>query len=857
MSDETEFKAKTEKFWKELPWHFPDLEHPDIVWLTYGAWMRIVRFRGPNMNGLSIDDRWFEVMRFNSAVRRLGRGWVLYVREAWDHATDYMSCEFPCTGAALIDAKREYGFRSGALMESDCQFGIIYQPPGDLIRKFTKMMSSNDAYDRGPDFQKELTKFRQTTDAILASCRHMQMLEPVAGDDLATLLHSTISSKKKQRIKMPGWTVDLRAYLSDTPFTGGYYPSLGKTHHHPETGEVLYSDEEHIRVVSILGYPDAGVEPDIMGCLHRLPFPYERVQRWFPLNKAEADTTLREVWRQYYRHRKGMLDQAIEAFTQRESIKINHENLKRAQEADELSAELAEGAVVLGYMGTTIIVTDKDPKEALQKAIAVQEVLDEAGFVTEIEKMNAAEAFVGSRFGCVKHDVNRPGMNSGIMSCAIPLHGINPGPVENEHLKAPPLVYVRTNGLARRRLTLYDGDVGNRGWVGMSGGGKTFGKNFLQSQGLRYDRGAVIDFGRKGGGYVAALCHRGAVYDPTRGGGGAQPYRYAREDPEFCRDWTIKTLGQKQPERARQPDVETEIWETVKIIGEMTVERRTVNAFQGLCNHPFVKEGLAPFAKGGAYGDKFDGVRAININPVWQYFELDALTKSEEARGPMMSCLMYEANRVLGQQCGPVQITFDEVWMFGKESALQGAGVDDRFQPYIDELEDFIRTVRSKGGLVDLATQSAADLITHKGVILSNCASWIVTPGRDVRTQTGQELLMKIGLEREHIDLLKNAQRKRDYLLIDQFGAEMIDFMADPVAVAICGSGDKESLAEAQQVLGEFGEEGFLQGWLRHSGRKALKLGLRADAEELFAAAKWAAEHEGEMLPLHAMHAAE
>ena len=54
--------------------------------------------------------------------------------------------------------------------------------------------------------------------------------------------------------------------------------------------------------------------------------------------------------------------------------------------------------------------------------------------------------------------------------------------------------------------------------------------------------GAVLDFGRRAGGFVAALCHRGAVYDPTRGGG-VQPYRYAREDPNFCKNWTPKTLG--------------------------------------------------------------------------------------------------------------------------------------------------------------------------------------------------------------------------------------------------------------------------------------------------------------------------
>jgi type IV secretory pathway VirB4 component len=213
---------------------------------------------------------------------------------------------------------------------------------------------------------------------------------------------------------------------------------------------------------------------------------------------------------------------------------------------------------------------------------------------------------------------------------------------------------------------------------------------------------------------------------------------------------------------------------------------------------------------------------------------------------------MYEANRTLAQDCGPVLVTFDEVWMFGRES-----GIDERSQPYINELEGFIRTVRSKGGLVDLATQSAADLITHRNVILANCASWIVTPGKDIRTPTGQDLLLRFGLEREHIELLQNAQRKRDYLLIDQYGGEMIDFMADPVTVAICGSGDKRSLLAAQQVLAEYGEDGFLQGWLRYSGNKALKLGLKQDAEELFAAAKWAADHEGEMLPLNFTQAAE
>ena len=156
--------------------------------------------------------------------------------------------------------------------------------------------------------------------------------------------------------------------------------------------------------------------------------------------------------------------------------------------------------------------------------------------------------------------------------------------------------------------------------------------------------------------------------------------------------------------------------------------------------------------------------------------------------------------------------------MFGKESGWTSAPSRTS-----TNLEGFIRNGPApRAAWSTSRRRAAADLITHKNVILATCASWLITPGRGCPYPMGQDLLLKIGLEREHIELLRNAQRKRDYLLIDQYGAEMIDFMADPVSVAICGSGDKKSLIAAQQVLAEYGEEGFLQGWLRYSANKAL-----------------------------------
>lgn len=776
------FRPSPDYFWRELEWHFPDRARPDVVWLKFGAWMRVIEMLPPNLGGYSDRDKMFEVLKFNSQIRRFGKRWPMYFHERRRRTYDYAYGEFPCSAGALIDFEQAHGFKAGVLHESRYFMAIIYQPPSGVMSRIQTALTKDDVAKQGMDYQREMEKFITQTDGLLAGMRWMVWTKVLEGDDLATYLSEFVSTKRHPR-KMPTIAADLAGHLTSQPFIGGLYPSIGTTYRDAQTNEVIDSNEEFIRVVSINNYPDY-TEPSMLDAMSDITGEYDRVHRWFPFERQQADKELREYWRQYYRFRKPMLEQAIDSFSKQESPIINHDMIRRVEEINAMNNDLAQGFVSVGRFGTTFIVRDPIARNAYDRAKEIHDKFVGLGFEPEIEEINAAEAFLGSIPGNVFHDVNRPGVNSAVVSTMVPTSGIYPGPAVHEnHLKkygcGSPLAYCRSRGTSRRRITLFKGDVGNRAIIGDTGGGKTFLQNYLASQGLRYPGARVIQFGRKSGGLIAALCHGGAVYNPEHvNGSGVQPLRHLHENIRWAQSWILNVLRTKDSFLAGDPKVEDEVWKALEVMRDkLHPDQRTITAFRTMVQHEWVSAALKFISKDGAYGKLFDGVQALHIDPVWQYFELDVLANHKEISGPMLSCLINEAKRHF-LKGGQVELDFDEVWM------LQDI--------FLDEIESFIRLVRSNGAHVCLATQSAADLATHKGVITSNCPFNFYVPGKSARDSNGISHLRNMNLEMHHINWLANATEKADYLLQGPDGVELINFLASPAAQSICMAVDQE-----------------------------------------------------------------
>ena len=123
----------------------------------------------------------------------------------------------------------------------------------------------------------------------------------------------------------------------------------------------------------------------------------------------------------------------------------------------------------------------------------------------------------------------------------IPLSAVWAGPARDEHFKAPPLLFGKTEGSTPFRFSLHVGDVGHTLIVGPTGAGKSVLLALMAMQFRRYPDTQIFAFDFGGSIRAAALAMGGDWHDL----GGA--CRRARSTPSRCSRWRGSTM---QAERA-------------------------------------------------------------------------------------------------------------------------------------------------------------------------------------------------------------------------------------------------------------------------------------------------------------------
>lgn len=821
-----------QRFRDELQWHF--LLHGRAVSLKKtGAWMVTYEFRGPNLSASGGHARDAAFFATNNAMRRLdSKRWSVWFRHHVEPVAEHPETAGDNPAASLVDEERQATFQTGTLMRNRYFVSFVYQPTPSLLNRFAKMARVNDPFAGGPEYGREFEAFETICDDITGMMTWLSsypnFVRRLEGDDLLEFLHSCVSTRRHP-IKGVPWPVDLGWLLVDQPFMGGMNPTLG-WEYRGEDGEVLHSDLEYIRVVTLGEFPPElamGVWDSVLS----LGFPLVRSTRWMPNSKAEADADLKKAWNAWYEQRRPLMDQAREALNPHgpQSTRVNRDAMRILGEIGAMQDELSQGMATWGRMTSRIIISHANEAEAFKRAKEVVKVINGHGFKAYVEDINAAEAFIGAIPGHPWHDAETPGVTSGALSMMVPVSGVWDGPKWNDHLNGAPMILARTNGNSLRRISFHYGDVSHMALIGESGGGKTFALNLFDTQFVaRYERAGVARFDRKAGGRIAALCHGGSIFDPTISG--VQPYRHLDTDTEIdsALNWTMDVLLDNHQEKAKEPEVATKVYEALKQLATKTPERRDMASFVISLRHKWAKSVMDQFVPGAAYGRYFGGIVPYEPNPVWQSFELDNLIDNKAILGPMMTCLARMVDRARKNR--PYREGYDELWM------LQG--------PFRDRIEERIRLARSFNVGVSLATQSVFDLKTRAGIIEQNCPNRVYVAGKRIRGVSDGEgtkavdVLMGIGVTGEEIDLLENATPKKHYLLQGPDDTALIDFMVPKggVTAAVCSTGNDVAFAAAEEVLQEFGRDRFLEGWLiRHglheAASKVARYGFAAAAE--------------------------
>ncbi|MFZ4071803.1 MAG: conjugal transfer protein TrbE, partial [Caulobacterales bacterium] len=363
-----------------LPW--AALIAPGVVLNKDGSFQRTLAFRGPDLDSATLSELMGQASRLNNALRRFGSGWCLHVEARRRPSPGYPDSDFAHGLAWLIDEERRAVFESaGARFESDYFLTLAFLPPPERQGRLEGMLFEGGAHAQAQDYRAQLKRFLDETDQLLAL---FETLMPSAAwlTDAETLgyLHDCVSDRRLGRVAVPPTPFHLDALLTDAPFVGGLAPKLGV---------------QHLKIISVRSFV-AATEPGLLDVLNRLPGSYRWVTRFLPLNREDARREIEKIRKRWFSKRKGLMTLLREALFREEAALQDNDAANQAGDADAALQDLGADLVAAGFATLVIVVAEDSEADADAAVRMIRQAADGLGFVTEVESVNAVEAWLGS-----------------------------------------------------------------------------------------------------------------------------------------------------------------------------------------------------------------------------------------------------------------------------------------------------------------------------------------------------------------------------------------------------------------------------------------------------------------------------
>ncbi len=792
MMNLAEYRHSSSRLADFLPW--AALVAPGVVLNKDGSFQRTARFRGPDLDSAVPAELVGVAGRLNNALRRLGSGWAVFVEAQRHPAGNYPSDRFADFASALVDAERKAQFEEdGAHFESSYFLTFLYLPPAEDAARAERFLYEGPDREEGADAHTVLNGFVDRTNRVLQLVEGF-MSESAWLDDAETLtyLHSTISTKH-QRVRVPEIPMYLDALLADQPLTGGLEPMLGRA---------------HLRVLTITGFPSA-TTPGILDELNRLAFPYRWATRAIMLDKTDAAKLLIKIRRQWFAKRKSIAAILKEVMTNEASTLLDTDAHNKAMDADAALQELGTDAIGEAYCTATLTVWDDDPRLADEKLRLAEKIIQGRDFTSMLETVNAVEAWLGSLPGHAYANVRQPPISTLNLAHMIPLSAVWAGPARDDHFKAPPLFFARTEGATPFRFSLHVGDVGHILVVGPTGSGKSVLLAFMALQFRRYLRSQIFAFDFGGSIRAAALAMDGDWHDLggdlTDGAESSvslQPLARIGDVPEraWAADWVISILVREGI--AITPEVKEHLWSALTSLASAPVSERTITGLSVLLQSQALKQALQPYCIGGAYGRLLDAETERLGEAAVQAFETEGLIGT----GAVAAVLAYLFHRIEDRLDGrPTLLIVDEGWLVLDDESFSG------------QLREWLKTLRKRNASVIFATQSLSDIDKSAiaPAIIESCPTRLLLPNDRAIEPQIMSIYRRFGLNDRQIEILARATPKRDYYCQSRRGNRLFELGLGEVALAFCGASSKSDQAAIERALADHGRDGFVAAWLR------------------------------------------
>ena len=789
-----EYRSKAAHLADFLPW--AALAAEGVVLNKDGSFQRTARFRGPDLDSATPSELIATTARLNSALRRLGSGWAIFVEAQRIPALDYPADSFPDPVSALVDIERREQFREeGAHFESRYFLTLVWLPPAeDATRAEGWLYEGRSA--PGVDPRETLTGFIDRSGQLLNLVEGF-MPEVRWLDDAETLtyLHSTVSTRR-QRVRMPETPMHLDALLADEPLAGGLEPRLG---------------DQHLRTLTIIGLPSVTF-PGVLDELNRLAFEYRWSTRAIMLDKVDATKLLSRIRRQWFAKRKSVAAILKEVMTNEASTLLDSDASNKAADADLALQELGADYAGMAYVTATVTVWDRDPAIAAEKLRLVEKIIQGRDFTVIPEGMNAIEAWLGSLPGQTYANVRQPPISTLNLAHLIPLSAVWAGPERDGYFGAPPLLYGKTEGSTPFRFSLHVGDVGHTLIVGPTGAGKSvlLALMAMQFRGYREAQVFAFDFG---GSIRAAAIGMGGDWQDLGGmladdaEDGVQLQPLARIDEPAERAWAADWLATIIVSEGVTVDplAKDRLWSALGSLASAPVAERTLTGLAVLLQDQTLKQALAPYCVGGAWGRLLDAEAERIGDAVVQAFETEGLVGAASAAAVLSYLFHRIGDRLDGS---PTLIIIDEGWL-----VLDSPG-------FAQQLREWLKTLRKKNASVVFATQSLADIETSSiaPAIIESCPTRIFLPNDRAAEPQIAAIYERFGLTERQIEILSRATPKRDYYCQSRHGNRLFELGLGEVALAFAAASSKADQLRIADIVNEHGPAGFAAEWLRHRG---------------------------------------
>ena len=778
-----------------LPW--AALIDDGILLNKDGSFTRAARYRAPDMDATSNEQKLGHRRRLNNFLKRLESGWCLQVEAQRRASRTYPQSTFPDPFSQMIDDRRRDRFEADqAHFEIDHFLVLTYLPPEDRKEKAASLFFSKNGDEQEDQtvrqIPKELNRFVEASDQLFGLLTTlMPEVSVMDGEALLTYLHSCVS-ERPHRVSVPDVPAYLDAFLSDTELLGGLQPMLGS---------------KHLKIISVRSYPP-NTEPDYLRQLSDLPFSYRWSNRWLALSRPDAQKSLKTLQRNWFSKRSGLGSVLRGQFLGEESALQNTDAVNKAQEADVAMQMVSADQAAFGYFTTSLIVSDESLETAEWQAAEIQKILDAHGFVSKVETINAVDAWFGSLPAHAYADVRRVPLSSLSLADIIPSSDVWAGPEWNRTLNGPALLHATTSGgTTPFRLSLHSGDVGHTMIVGPTGAGKSVLLSTIVAQFLRYERAQIFVFDKGRSCRATCLALGGSFFDLGAEDALAfQPLKHIDEELEF--EWALEWIEDiiRRLKVPVTPDVKRAIRNALASVRTLPVKQRTLTSFNNQLQDLTVREAFAAYALGGPYGRFLDADEEDLTFSAVQAFEMEDLMTIPDALGPVISYLFHKIERALDGS--PTLIVLDEAWVF----------LDDR--EFSGQLREWLKTLRKKNASVIFATQSLSDVAESDitSALIESCPTRLFLPNSRAQEPNLATIYSRFGLSDREIEILATAAPKSDYYMQSDRGTRLFQLNLDQMALAVFGASSPDHQALIEGVLAGGKDQNFATGFLSASG---------------------------------------